>query len=237
MRLILLPGLDGTGLLFTPLVQHLTMDIKTDVIAYPADHCLNYRDLEYFVREQLPKDDDFVLLGESFSGVIAYEIAKRPPENMKAVIFTASFIRSPIVYLRQFKFLPMGWLFKIPFPVYLLKKFMFGADVQPKTLVLFKKAMSAVSARVLNYRTKQAAFYQGALERLKIPSLYLQSKYDVFVPANNANLMLETIPDLKIVTLSCPHFLLQSRPAESARVIEAMCHNSGTASIKRYQYE
>lgn len=53
--IILLPGLDGTGVLFKPLVG--------------------------FVLDRLP-DSEFVLLGESFSGPIALRVAARKPAGV-----------------------------------------------------------------------------------------------------------------------------------------------------------
>ena len=64
--LVLLPGMDGTGELFFPLTDALGADIPTKIVRYP-DLALDYREHEEFVRERLPRDGAFVVLGESFS--------------------------------------------------------------------------------------------------------------------------------------------------------------------------
>ena len=64
--LVLLPGMDGTGEQFFPLTRVLDGEIPTKIVRYP-DVALDYREHEAFVREQLPRDGAFVVLGESFS--------------------------------------------------------------------------------------------------------------------------------------------------------------------------
>ena len=73
--LVLLPGMDGTGDLFAPLLSALPPALRTIVVRYPCD-----RPLGYAGRTRGPKDQPFVLLGESFSGPIAAAIAaaRRP---------------------------------------------------------------------------------------------------------------------------------------------------------------
>ena len=74
MKIILLPGLDGTGHLFEPFVHALPTEVEASVISYPADSALSYTELVDFVSHKLPKED-FFLLGESFSGPIVYQLA------------------------------------------------------------------------------------------------------------------------------------------------------------------
>jgi len=56
MRIILLPGLDGTGDLFKPLLAQLSNDIKSNimVVSYPTDLELSYPALVEYVRGKLP---------------------------------------------------------------------------------------------------------------------------------------------------------------------------------------
>jgi hypothetical protein len=52
--LVLLPGLDGTGLLFQPLVEALSKDIEPIVVSYPDDIPLGYGELLPLVDGALP---------------------------------------------------------------------------------------------------------------------------------------------------------------------------------------
>ena len=76
MKLILLPGMDGTGILFQPFLDIFPEEIETQIITFPCNEKLSYQELISYVCDKLPKDNDFVILAESFSGPIAYEISK-----------------------------------------------------------------------------------------------------------------------------------------------------------------
>jgi pimeloyl-ACP methyl ester carboxylesterase len=86
MRLVLLPGMDGTGELFAPLIKILPKDLLPLVVAYPPNEQWGYPELLDFIRHQLPEDEDFVVLGESFSGPLALMLASDPPAQMRALI-------------------------------------------------------------------------------------------------------------------------------------------------------
>jgi len=88
--LVLLPGLDGTGELFAPFVGALT-GIDTRVIAYPADRAMDYPEHEGFVRDKLPRDEDYFLLAESFSGPIGISIAATAPPRLRGLILCGTF--------------------------------------------------------------------------------------------------------------------------------------------------
>ena len=70
MKVVLLPGLDGTGILFKPLTDILSKDIDIKVISYPSGYKVSYRGLVEFVMKQLP-NEDFIRVGVSLSGRIA----------------------------------------------------------------------------------------------------------------------------------------------------------------------
>jgi len=45
MLLILLPGMDGTGIMFEPFLERLSPENQVEVIAYPYDIALSYKEL------------------------------------------------------------------------------------------------------------------------------------------------------------------------------------------------
>ena len=67
MRLLLLPGMDGTGLLFEPLVKALPPSLTAHVVAYPPDQPLGYNELLQLIQKAADEGGDFVVVGESFS--------------------------------------------------------------------------------------------------------------------------------------------------------------------------
>ena len=73
--LILLPGLDGTGDFFQPLLDEIAGKIPTTVVRYPIDGGYDYDSCLEIVQAMLPADEKYVLLGESFSGPLAVTLA------------------------------------------------------------------------------------------------------------------------------------------------------------------
>lgn len=74
--LVTLPGLDGSPYLQGCLpysMQQLpgARSIQHQQILYPPDQTMGYGELARWVLPQLPHDEDFVLLGESFGGPLA----------------------------------------------------------------------------------------------------------------------------------------------------------------------
>jgi surfactin synthase thioesterase subunit len=59
--LVLLPGMDGTGEMFAPLIRELGPDIQTVVVRYP-DLPLDYAAHEAFARARLPSIGPFVVV-------------------------------------------------------------------------------------------------------------------------------------------------------------------------------
>ena len=101
--LLLLPGLDGSGVMFRPLLSHLPKEIRPIVVSYPPGEMLSYDELLPRVLAAIPDDLPFVLLGESFSGPLAIMAAAKCPPGLIGMILCATFVRNP-VWFRP------GWL-------------------------------------------------------------------------------------------------------------------------------
>src|SRR5258708_4530648 len=93
---VLLPGLDGTGRLFGPFLKVLPRGTKTVVASYPPDKRLDLAALEAHVTRLLPSNSPYVLVGESFGGLLATRIAGRSPVGLQALVLCASFVTSPV---------------------------------------------------------------------------------------------------------------------------------------------
>ena len=63
-QLIILPGLDGTGVRITPFLREMERVVPVRVLQYPPDRPLGYAELESLVRQGLPRDELYVLLAE-----------------------------------------------------------------------------------------------------------------------------------------------------------------------------
>ena len=125
MDLILLPGMDGTGVFFERLVEHLGEGIDPVVVSYPENDPLGYEDLKPFVTSRFPNENPFFILGESFSGPLAVMAAAERPKNLKGIILVATFVRNPMpAFTGKLKWILRGPLLRLrPKPSILMRIF------------------------------------------------------------------------------------------------------------------
>lgn len=217
MKLVLLPGLDGTGNLFHPLLKALPKNLETIVISYPETK-LGYNELVDFVSGQLP-NEDYVLVGESFSGNIAYQIVRSKPQNLKSVIFVASFVSNPRPFLlKLFNFLP-SFLLSIQPPKLIVKLFMLGFSSKQSSVELFLETVKQVPSEVLSFRLKEIGRLQLYEETCEVEAIYLQATNDYLVPSKALKDFERIFSNLSVVKVKGSHFILQSEPLECAKIL------------------
>jgi pimeloyl-[acyl-carrier protein] methyl ester esterase len=95
LKLLLLPGMDGTGELFSEFVRLLPDWIEPRVMSYPSGQRLSYEQLLPVLRTALPSDKPFVILAESFSTPLAVRLAAETPKGLRALVLCAGFICPP----------------------------------------------------------------------------------------------------------------------------------------------
>jgi pimeloyl-ACP methyl ester carboxylesterase len=221
-RLVLLPGMDGTGLLFDGLIEALGPGQATQVVAYPADIPMGYEALDALVRRQLPDDVPFFLLAESFSGPIGISIAADPPPNLQGLILCCTFAGSPLPALDWLGTGAVETLFRLT-PEALIGEILMGGFSTPSLRAALKGALAAVKPRVLAHRATAALAVDrtAALGRIRLPVLDLRASHDRVVPAAAGHVIKACLPHARVRTIHAPHFLLQSRPQDAAREITA----------------
>lgn len=215
----MLPGLDGTGKLFTPLIKELDSSIMIQTINYYTQKKQTYDELVEYVLEKLPKDD-FVLVAESFSGFIAYQIGLKKLKNLKHIILVATFLKNPNPLLLNL--LPGSFVFLLPIPKLIIKKFFLGSSSDDKTIDLFQKSVKSISNKLLDFRLKQIKTLNSANQKLTIPTTYIQAKDDQLVLKNSLDDFKKVCDDLTIYQVEGKHFILQSNPKKCANIIESI---------------
>ncbi|HKR78623.1 MAG TPA: alpha/beta hydrolase [Nitrospira sp.] len=220
MRLLMLPGLDGSGDLFRPLLQVLPSQLTCQVIPYPADRVLSYRALVPFVQQAFPQREPFVLLGESFGGPLALQCAAAPPANLRAVILSTTFATNPVPY--HLRWLPwVSSILRFKPPDALIRYYAAGMDSTHDLVELFQQAKSKTCWEVLAGRLKavREVDVRAALQNCRVPVLCLRAMRDRLVRRRCHLQMLSLRPDMKVIEIDSPHFLLQRRPDEAAKAI------------------
>ncbi len=79
MKIILLPGLDGTGQMLADFAAVLRREHEVEVIRYGPDQ-VAYGAIETWLEPRLPREDH-VIVAESFSGPLALGIAAGRPRR------------------------------------------------------------------------------------------------------------------------------------------------------------
>lgn len=228
--LVLLPGMDGTGMLFEPLLRALPPDLPVKVLRYPGQDALSYEALESFVRAALPPYAPLVLLGESFSGPLAASLARRLGERVRGLILCCTFVDNPRPALAA-----LQPLLKLVPPqavrTRLAARLLFGPYATPALRTALRHALDQVAPAVLRARLQAilAMDASAALAAVTAPVLYLQASQDTLVPPRAAQRALQACPAMQVIRLQGPHCLLQAAPVETAAVVAAFVRASASA--------
>ncbi|PLY04386.1 MAG: alpha/beta hydrolase [Desulfuromonas sp.] len=214
-RLFLLPGLDGTGLLFAPLLAALPSGCAAEVISYPTDKPLSFAEHVAHVKKRLPTSTPFTLLAESFSGPIAIDILAAGGFPVDKAIFVATFAASPRPgLLRLLNTLPLERLFGWNIPDRLIRHFCLGHEAAPDRVKEFRAAVRSVTPAVLARRLQILTNIdcRAKLHQIETPCLYLQAASDKLVPEQAAKDFATRLTGSTVRTIPGPHLLLQAKP-------------------------
>lgn len=231
ITLVLLPGLDGTGTLFGPLVEALAGKLRVTVLSYPADRALGYDALEAIADAALPAQGPLVLLGESFSGPLAVSLAAKHPGRVVGLILCCTFVRNPRPVLGLLRallpFLPLGRI-----PLALLAPVLHGRFDNPSLRAGLARALVRVPAAVLRARLRSVIDVDATarLNQVVCPVLYLRAEEDLVVPASAGRFIVRRHPSTEVLRLAGPHALLQSMPEECAKVVVAFVGDAEASS-------
>jgi len=217
--LILLPGMDGTGELFEPLLRILPSEIRTIVVRYP-NRPQKFASLRTTIKEALPGNSSYVLLGESFSGRLAVSIAAGHPPGLVGYILVASFLRCPSVLLRGFPFIARMYM-RAAIPRLAIRNRLLGRFSTPSLMAALDRALDQVSDATMRSRLQNLADADvvGDFSRVQLPGLYLRADEDRIVPASTGDALVASGTNLRVESISAPHMLLQAAPAQAAKII------------------
>lgn len=219
--LVLLPGLDGTGRMFEPFLAALGArgGLEARVVRYPPA-LVSYPACLHFARTQLPKDRPFLLLGESFSGPVALALAAEHPPGLVALALCGTFARNPRPGLAWtaplLRLLPA----RRP-PLALIRFLLLGRWATPPLLGLVRALGAEVVPATLKARLGAvlAVDHTPLLAGLRVPALALVAAQDRLVPRAASAWLRAHRPDLDVVRLQGPHWLLQARPEAAVQVL------------------
>ena len=220
VTLVLLPGMDGTGILFEPFVAALGNGTRVAVVTYPTlGHSQTYAGLRDLAALALPPEGPLVLLGESFSGPIAISLAAANPKRVVGVVLCCTFVRNPRPGLRW-----LSGLASIPAPLppsSILSSMLFGRFATPRLSRMLRDALAQVQPTILRARLRAVVSVdvRAQARALEVPVLYLKGTSDRMVPTPATVEAQHHCRNMKVQLFDAPHCLLQVVPEEAASAV------------------
>ncbi len=215
--LVLLPGMDGTGDLFTEFLSYYDGDSL--VISLPESGPQDHATLANVINNQLPTED-YIILAESFAGGIVPELLKLEPTHMKGVVFVASFLSSPRSYLIGVaKLLPIKILASLPLSNIAHRLLFLGQEATKPLLSKFVNVIKSIPKQVLSSRLEVMKRQQLPQITFDIPAIYVQALSDRLIPSQKSREFSKVFTNIKYIEIEGPHFILQAQPKEAAQLV------------------
>lgn len=236
MTLVLLPGLDGTEVLFQPLIRSLPQSIKPFVVPLPTSGLNQYGDLLAIVGEAVSDLPAFYVLGWSFSGPLALMLGVAEPTKVRGIILSATFVRPPrpiYVRLRFGAVTPIIWMIRAArrVPIWFAR----GPDSQ---LRLDKaETWRRVSAAMIGKRVRAILTVDAAepLRKCLQPILCLTGSKDAIVPRCNITDILNLRSSVRVRVIEGGHFAMYTNPEEAADAITEFVGNRRPTTPARHE--
>lgn len=228
--IVMLPGMDGTGLMFAEFASILQSQFQVRVLDYPVTPALGYEELAGIVMQRLPVGEPFILLGESFAGPLAIAIAAVNPPGLRGLVLCCTFVRNPLPVLRPLRrlidVLPLHARWSGLFAPMLFGRYRCGKLQSSLQEALKKVPVATMRARL---RAVLDVDYSKQLAGLRMPVLYLQAREDLIVPTSALRELLLCLPTIETKTMPGPHMLLQAQAKDAASVVEEFAQRAATA--------
>lgn len=222
MRIFLLPGFDGTGELFAPLIDCLEPQFRCTTIRY-SDH----RTLAGYVSEaaeQIGSPGPACLVAESFSGPVAVELLSRGEHDFVAAVLCTTFARPPMQpAIRLAAGLSSDWMAPPVLRSFLVRQLCLNGVEDDRLRRRVRTVARSMSSRAVFSRLAALAGVDvtDTLAHIHVPVLVLGAIGDRLVRASRIQGLAAGIPEAEEHWIAGPHLLLQARPRECAEHIRA----------------
>ncbi len=222
IKLVLLSGFDGSGRLFTPLLDKLSPTIEPLVLAYPNHAPLSYQEIYTYLLPRLPNEPLYIL-GESFGGPLAILIANYAKDYVKGLILCVTFASNPRPHLSKlFRPITHPIFFRNEMPAWYIKKALLGGANNQALIEQVKLANATLSAEIIHKRLEEIININvlDTLAELELPILYQRALDDWLVKKYSLTQIETKAKNLSISQFNAPHLLLQTQPNETSKDIE-----------------
>lgn len=218
----MLPGLDGTGRLFAPLVDALGDACDTRVVSYPdLDRPDDYVAL---AAAALPADRRPVLVAESFSGPIALELLAAHPDRIAGAVLSATYARPPMgLVVSVAHKLRLSTFVNPVMNEQILRLFCLNGVADLGLIRDIVEVVRPIDRATMASRLRAMVRMDAAghLAAIRAPVLVLSATRDRVVRRRFSESLLASLPDVTHRAVEGPHLLLQAAPEACAAEIRA----------------
>lgn len=221
--LVLLPGIDGTDVLFGPLRHALPHALEVQAHAFPRGRGNSYRELLATLAPALPADRPFVLLAWSFSGPLAVMLAAQSIPTLRGLILCSTFARRPHPYLpKRAGVVARPALMKL-YPTLSRVKARLGGYAGGGVEGLLQQSLAQATPEGVSERLREVfrVDVRPMIPRIHLPTLYVRATRDRVVPAWCIGDFRRGMPHLRVAEIDGPHPALVTNPSSAAAVIGA----------------
>ena len=215
-----MPGLDGTGKLFAPIIPLLEPHFDLTIVTYPDLD--SFSDYVQCAQNMLPSTPGFSLLAESFSGPVAMALMVQQPEEIGPSVLCSSFARSPLATLTRMansvpaNIFSIGALSEFCMDVYASEE-EDNSETQPLPLNVTEQLDGALLKHKISVFSRIDV--SALLPNIQTPILQLHGLRDRIVSENDAEMIQTNLSNVDRVDIDAPHLLLQTRPQQCSELI------------------
>lgn len=219
----LLPGLDGTGDLFGPLLQALAARAAR-AISYPFEPEATWETLTRAALDQIDPSEPFVLFAESFSGPVAMRLLSEHGSRCVGYLACATFLSNPAPRLLALSALPcvLRLVPRRP-PAWAVRRLLLSRSATPALTRQVADTIARVPRRCVRRRLALIRALEPAVAAFDHPVIYLRGTEDRLVGSRSQAEFAANVPGTRVETLAGPHLLAQERPEVVARLLLDLC--------------
>lgn len=219
-HIVLLPGLDGTGELFFPIIPFLENHFEIHVVKYTNQ--ITFSDYVEGAEKQLPTGVPVSLVAESFSGPIAMSLLAMDRSRFHASVLSATFCKSPLPLLTGIsKHVPEMLFSSNPASKAFLDLLVTGSNASPEIRSKSRELLDKVSRRKFQQRIVlvNEVNMVEELKKIEVPLLYIQATKDRIVLSDSGAEIMKHTKNMQIIKVDGPHMILQVQAKRCADLI------------------
>lgn len=218
MKIVLIPGLDGTGFLFENLIENLPHDCEVEIVSFDLISGLSYKEQAKELASKY-KNEELLIVGESYSGRVAYELFHLLNENVKGMVFLASFISSPSLLSRFARFIPVFALSKNALTESLLYFVGFNRSGDKGLVCRVFNSLKHANKQKLKSRLRNISNLKIPTLDISCPVIYVRPTKDRLVSNRAVKVLASKCTSYREVSVEGGHFIAQLNPVACAKII------------------